>query len=67
MSESRVRGIERIAKRLCELYTQQVDTLRQGTLTSLAEGELKQYSDRKRLAGELHTALKKLASSIFAG
>jgi hypothetical protein len=59
MKESRLTSI---AKRLCELYQKQVDTLQQGTLTGLADGELKQYSERKRQTRELHVALKNLRS-----
>jgi hypothetical protein len=57
---SRSRTVHRIANELCDLYQQQVDTLQQGTLAGLAEGELKQYSDRKRQVRELHMALKTL-------
>jgi hypothetical protein len=59
MNESKLDGI---AKKLRELYQQQVDTLRQGTLAGLADGELKQYSDRKRQTRALHAALKTLRS-----
>lgn len=56
----RSRSIHEIANELCDLYQQQVDTLQQGTLVGLAEGELKQYSDRKRQVCELQVALKTL-------
>ena len=62
MNRSQVSTIDRIAKDLVELYTQQVDTLRQGTLAGLPEGELKKYSDRKRRARELRTALRTIRS-----
>ncbi len=38
----------------------EVDTLRQGTLAGMAEGDLKQYSDRKRQVRELQMVLKHL-------
>jgi hypothetical protein len=56
----RSRIINEIANELCSLYQQQVDTLQQGTLVGLAEGELKQYSQRKQQVHELHMALKTL-------
>jgi len=59
MKESRLTSI---ARRLCELYQKQVDTLQQGTLTGLADGELKRYSERKRQTCALHVALKTLRS-----
>jgi hypothetical protein len=59
MKESRLTSI---ARRLCELYQKQVDTLQQGTLTGLADGELKRYSERKRQTRALHVALKTLRS-----
>jgi hypothetical protein len=67
MNESRLRSIDRIARKLCELYQQQVDTLQQGTLAGLADGELKQYSRRRRQTRELHMALNNLQPSIFIG
>jgi hypothetical protein len=57
---SRSRRIHKIANALCDLYQQQVDTLQQGTLAGLAQGELKGYSDRWRQVRELHMALKTL-------
>jgi hypothetical protein len=54
------RNVSRIAKELCQLYQQQIDTLQEGTLTDLAEGELKQYSERKRKTTELQATLKTL-------
>jgi hypothetical protein len=61
MNESaRQRGVGRIAKELCQLYQQQIETLQEGTLTDLGEGELKRYSDRKRRARELRVALVNL-------
>ncbi len=59
MNESRLTSI---AKRLCELYQKQVETLQHGTLTHLAEGELKRYSERKRQTRDLHTTLNNLRS-----
>jgi hypothetical protein len=59
MNESRLTSI---AKRLLELCQKQVETLQQGTLTGLADGELKRYSERKQQALELHIALKTLRS-----
>ena len=56
----RRRRVGRIAKELCQVYQQQVDTLQEGTLTDLAEGELKRYSDRKQQARELRVALVNL-------
>jgi len=56
----RSRIIHEIANELCNLYQHQVDTLQQGTLVGLAEGELRQYSDRKQQVRELHMALKTL-------
>jgi hypothetical protein len=57
MNETRIGSI---AKKLLELYQKQVETLQQGTLAGLAEGELKRYSDRKRQVRELHMVLKTL-------
>jgi hypothetical protein len=51
-------SIDRIAKDLRQLYQEQVDTLQQGTLTGLAAGELKQYSERKRKTCELRAELR---------
>jgi hypothetical protein len=58
MNLSQISTMDRIAKELFELYIKQVDTLRQGTLAGLPEGELKKYSDRKRRARELRTTLR---------
>jgi hypothetical protein len=60
MNETQVSTIARMAKELLELYARQVNTLRQGTLANLPEGELKRYSDRKRRARDLYAALTTL-------
>ena len=60
----RSRSIHEGANELCDLYQQQVDTLQQGTLSGLAEGELKQYSERKRQVGERHMTLKPCAHGL---
>jgi hypothetical protein len=46
-----------VAKRLCQLYQEQVDALQYGTIAGLPERDLKQYVERRRQIGELQAEL----------
>jgi hypothetical protein len=57
-AKARPRSIYRVADELCELYQQQIDTLRGGTLASLPEAEVTRYEDKRRQIADLQVELK---------
>jgi hypothetical protein len=56
--KARPRSIYRVADELCEMYQQQIDTLRGGTLSGLPEAEVKRYGEKRRRIADLQAELK---------
>lgn len=56
--KARPRSIYRVAYELCELYQQQIDTLRGGTLVGLPDAEVSRYEEKRRRIAALQTELR---------